>query len=135
MRALDTNVLVRFLVQDDDKQVAIVDQLFSEAEKNKESLYLTSLVVLELMWVLKASYKVERGDILTAVGELLNMPVLKFQDQSALRSFVVEAADNNFDLSDLLIGQIAQAAACENTLTFDKKAAKSDYFKMLALQS
>ena len=131
MRALDTNILVRFLVQDDEKQVMIVNQLFSEAEKNKESMYVTSLVVLELMWVLQASYKVEREDILTAVGELLNMPVLKFQDQSALRAFVVEAVGNNFDLSDLVIGQVAQGAGCEVTLTFDKKAAKSDCFKML----
>lgn len=131
MKALDTNVLVRFLVQDDNKQVKVVNQLFEKAEIEKKNLYVTQLVVLELIWVLESVYKVPRNAILHSLNELLSMPVLNFEKQAILRAFITSASNNNFDLSDLLIGQAAISADCETTLTFDKKAAKSGYFKQL----
>lgn len=128
MNALDTNVLVRFLVQDDDQQSQIVNTLFAAAEAHKQPLFVSSIVVLELMWVLKSAYDVPRAVILDALNELLSLTVLEFQDQLAIRDFVVSAQDNNYDLSDLLIGQIGLYSGCKTTLTFDKKAAKSPQF-------
>lgn len=57
MKALDTNVLIRFLVQDDVNQA---DKLFSKAEQNKEVLFVPLLVVLEVIWVLQSAYSVTR---------------------------------------------------------------------------
>ena len=128
MNALDTNVLVRFLVQDDVQQSEIVNIIFASAETHKQPLFVTSTVVLELMWVLKSAYDIPRAVILDALNELLSLTVLEFQDQLAIRDFVVGAQDNNYDLSDLLIGQIGLFSGCNTTLTFDKKAAKSPQF-------
>lgn len=131
MQALDTNVLVRFLVQDDDTQVAIVTQRFAIAEAERQPLYVSLLVVLEIIWVLESAYRVERNDLLTALTELLSMPALQFESPPVLRAFIQSARNNTFDLSDLLIGQAGHHADCETTLTFDKKAAKSPLFEHL----
>ena len=131
MNALDTNVLVRFLVQDDDQQTQAVNTLLTDAETQKQPLFVSSIVVLELMWVLKSAYEVPRALILDALNELLSLSVLEFQDQLAIRDFVVGAQDNNYDLPDLLIGQVGFYSGCKTTLTFDKKAAKSPQFTNL----
>ena len=52
MKALDTNILVRFLIQDDEPQSKTVFDLFSNAERQKESFFISTLVVLETIWVL-----------------------------------------------------------------------------------
>jgi predicted nucleic-acid-binding protein len=131
MNALDTNVLVRFLVQDDEKQAQVVNQLLKDAETQQQTYYVSNVVVLELMWVLKAAYDVPRDAIVGAISELLSMVTLEFQDQTVVRDFTISAQNNTYDLSDLFIGQVAQHAKCETTLTFDKKAAKSTLFSKL----
>ncbi|MEZ5536329.1 MAG: type II toxin-antitoxin system VapC family toxin [Thiolinea sp.] len=131
MKAVDTNVLVRFLVQDDEKQTPIATRLLSDAEASKQPLFVSNVVVLELMWVLRSSYEVSRDDILDSLNDLLSMTALEFQDQTIVRDFVMSAQNNNYDLADLLISQIAKGKACDTTLTFDKKAAKAPHFTKL----
>jgi len=113
MKALDTHALVRFLVQDDIKQSEKVNQLFTRAEQSKQPLLVTSLVVLELIWVLDAVYSVDRNDIIHALNELLTMPVIEFENQGMLRSFVNVAQDSNLDLSDILIAQSGFIQGCD----------------------
>ena len=131
MKALDTNVLVRFLVGDDKKQSQKVNKLLTQAEQTKQPLLVTSLVVLELIWVLDAVYGVSRGDMIHSLNELLTMPALAFENQAMLRDFVNSAQNSNFDLSDLLIAQSGFKQGCDATITFDKKAAKFELFQML----
>lgn len=132
MKALDTNILVRFLVRDDKEQAASVYRLFTTAEVEKTEFFVSVPVLLELIWVLESVYEIKRADILEALAELLLLPILVFDSQSAIRSFVYEAQKNNFDLSDLLIAFDAAASGCEQVVTFDKKAAKSSLFELLS---
>ena len=131
MKAVDTNVLVRFLIQDDEIQTQIVTQILSEAEEAKQPLFVSQAVVLELIWVLKSAYEVSRQDILLSINELLSMSALEFQGQQIVRDFVTASHDNTYDLSDLLISQVAKGQGCDTTLTFDKKASKSPLFTRL----
>ena len=131
MKALDTNILVRFLIQDDKQQAQTVKTFLSQAENNKQSFFVTLLVVLELIWVLEAVYKVTRKDILLSINELLSMPVLNFEKQKVVRQFISVAQTSRFDLSDLLIALSALQENCETTYTFDKKAAKFKFFEKL----
>ena len=131
MKALDTNILVRFLMVDDEKQALKVHQLFNKAEKNKLELFITILVVVELIWVLESVYTVSRNDIIGAIDDMLQMPIFKFENQSTLYKFTKTAIKNKFDLSDLLISLSAKTLKCESTLTFDKKASKFEYFELL----
>ena len=131
MRAIDTNVLVRFLVQDDEKQTQVSTRLLTDAEAEKQPLFVSNVVVLELMWVLQSVYEVPRDAILVSLSELLSMVALEFQDSLSIRDFVSSAQNNTYDLADLLISQVAKGKGCDTTLTFDKKASKAPHFTKL----
>jgi len=131
MKALDTNVLVRFLVKDDAEQAKLVYSLFKQAENQQQRLFVPILVVLEMIWVLQAVYSVQDQDILAALNDLLSMPVLLFETQPVLHAFIGAATGSNFDLADLLIAHSAKGHPCESVLTFDKKAAKFAGFELI----
>jgi len=102
MKALDTNVLVCFLVKDDERQAEIIYRIFKRAESDKEVLFVPLLVVLETVWVLESVYKISRQEILDSINELILMPILEFESQSAIRRFISsahEAKISNFRLS------------------------------------
>lgn len=79
MKALDTNVLVRFLVNDDEAQARIVYDLFKSAEAGKKAFWVPLLVVLDILWVLESVYEIPRQEVLDSLNELLLMPILKFK--------------------------------------------------------
>lgn len=131
MTALDTNVLVRFLVRDDEKQARIVYDRFKQAESAREVLFVPLPVVLETLWVLESAYKKSREEILDALDELKSMPILEFEKTSILQSLVSEGRTSKSDLSDELIALAAKSCGCSGCLTFDKKAAQSPFFRLL----
>lgn len=131
MIALDTNVLVRFLVRDDEKQARIVYARFKQAEAARESLFIPLLVVLETIWVLESAYDKSRKEILDSFDELKSMTILEFEKVSVLQAWVDEGRKGNADLSDLLIAFTAQSSGCGGAMTFDRKASKFPFFQLL----
>ena len=131
MKALDTNVLVRFLVKDDERQSEIVYKVFKQAEMDNSDFFVPLLVVLETLWVLESVYNLARNDILESMNEVLLMPILKFEAQSAIQRFISVARESKIDLSDILIACSAKVSGCESVLTFDKKASKFEYFEKM----
>jgi predicted nucleic-acid-binding protein len=129
MKALDTNILVRFLVRDDSSMAARVDQLLNAANTKGNSFLVSFPVVLELLWVLKSGYKLSRPDILDAVEKLSLMPVLTFEPTCPVHKLVAIGRNSNFDLADILIGLSAKQQGCETTLTLDRKSAQSELFE------
>lgn len=131
MKALDTNVLVRFLVRDDERQAETIYRIFKQAETDKEVFFVPLLVVLETVWVLESVYKIPRQEILYSINELILMPILKFETQSAILNFVSSARETKMDLSDFLIAYSAKFSGCECVLTFDKRASNFGLFELL----
>jgi len=131
MKAIDTNVLVRFLLKDDEQQAEAAYRVFKQAEADRQALFIPMLVVLETVWVLESVYAIKRQEILDSVEELLLMPVLEFETQSAIRNFVSSARENKADLSDLLIAHSARFSGCECVLTFDRRASHLDFFEII----
>lgn len=131
MIALDTNIIVRFLVRDDEKQARQVYRRFRIAEDRHELLSIPLLVVLETIWVLDSVYEVARGEIIDAIEELMLMPILKFQNYRVLQNFLTAARRENTDLPDLLIAHSSRDIGCEYILTLDKKASRSPLFHLL----
>jgi len=128
MIAVDTDILIRFLVGDDSIQANKVYKLFKKAEDQKDELFVSTLVILEIIWVLESVYEIERSDILDSVSQLTLMPIFRFEDLTAIQNFIPEAQQSTFDLSDLLIAHSAITNGCEIVLTFDKKASRYKYF-------
>ena len=130
MKAIDTNVLIRFLIGDDKRQAKKVYTIFKKAESEKKQLFVPLLVVLEMIWVLESVYEISRTEILDSISDLLLMPILKFDQQSALQQLIYSAQGNKYDLSDLLIAHSAQTNGCEVVVTFDKKASRFKLFEL-----
>jgi len=131
MIAIDINILVRFLVGDDQKQSEKVYKIFKDTESKNDEIHVPILVIIELLWVLESVYEIERKDIIKSLDQLILMPILNFEHLSAIQEFVVDAKNNNYDLSDLLIAHTAQNKKCSFIITFDKKASKHELFKLL----
>ncbi len=131
MKALDTNVLIRFLVRDDEQQAKTIYRIFKQAESDKEVFFVPLLVVLETIWVLESVYKIPRQEILSSINELILMPILEFEAQSAILNFVSSAQETKIDLSDLLIAHSSKFSSCECVLTFDKRASNFGLFELL----
>ena len=88
MKALDTNVIVRFLVNDDKAQGRKARILFENAERTGERYRIGTPVLLETIWVLSAVYDLARDDVLDAIESLTQMPILEFESPSHADEFV-----------------------------------------------
>lgn len=131
MKAVDTNILIRLIIQEDIHQTQMVKQLLKDTKTKHEQLFVPSLVILETIWVLKKCYQFSRAEIIEAVLDIISLTVFKIEHSQATQTCLNYAKTNTFDLSDLIIGAIAQANHCETTLTFDNKASKSPYFEKI----
>ena len=131
MTALDTNVIVRFLVRDDEKQAETARKRLKQAEKDRERLLVPLLVVLETIWVLESAYNKTRPEILDSIRDMRQMPVFDFEADGVVERLLGDGGTYKADLADILIAHSAQATGCENGLTFDKGAAKLPFFNFL----
>jgi predicted nucleic-acid-binding protein len=131
VKALDTNVIIRFLLNDDKAQAHKVKTAFERAEKNNEQYFVATPVVLETVWVLSAVYSFARHESLHALELLSEMPILEFEDYELVRQVVRLGRNTKVDIPDLLIGLSAKNAGCETTLTFDKGLGRSGLFERL----
>ncbi len=125
MIGLDTNVLVRYIAQDDLQQSAKATK-FIEGECSAENPGFVSLITLvEIVWVSESCYAASPKEVSAIVRQVLGTRQLVVQDAEivwkALRSFETSSAE----FADCLVWQVASAAGCTATVTFDKKAAKS----------
>ncbi|QFY90669.1 type II toxin-antitoxin system VapC family toxin [Magnetovirga frankeli] len=133
MKAIDTNVLVRFLVNDDPEQAERVRQLFAIAEQQRDAFYVSLIVLLETIWVLESAYQIQRTELIDALADLLLMPVLQFEQREAVQAMLNMAINTNLDLPDALIAQSALLMGCDSVLTFDQKAARHLGFERLEI--
>ena len=131
MKGVDTNILVRFLVGDDEFRAKKVYNIFKKAEANQEELFVPLPVILELVWVLESVYNIERKEIITSISDMLLLSILKFEHRSALQKFAYTAPKNSYDLSDLIIAHSAKEQGCETIMTFDRKASKYNLFELV----
>lgn len=131
MIAVDTNVLVRLLVEDDDEQCKKVILLLSDLQVKNEQAFVPSLVILELVWVLAVGYKIKRLDVIENVLKLFKLPVFKIEHSGSLKETLVTAKQNSYDIADLMIAGRCALEQALPVMTFDKKASKLDVFTLL----
>ncbi len=131
MRALDSNVLLRYVIGDEPRQAAIAERFIEECRRADEPLFITVLVLCETIWVLDRVYRQSKAQIIEAVETLLAMDLLRFEHDRAVRRAFDEFRQSRADLPDYLIGEIASAAGCRDTVTFDKALKGSPGFTLL----
>ena len=131
MIGLDTNILVRYITQDDEGQAKRVNQAFSEAMEAGETCFLSTPVSCELVWVLESSYRYPREVIVTALRAILETEQFAFDNKDILAQAVSEYALGPGDFMDYVVGRLARAAGSSHTLTFDQDLLDSTLFKVL----
>jgi len=131
MKALDTNVIIRFLLVDDKAQARSVKALFELAEKTGEQYFVTTPMILEMIWVLSAVYGFAREEVLHALELLTEMPILAFESYESVRQVVTLGRNTRADIPDLLIGLSGRTAGCETTLTFEKGLKPTGLFERI----
>ena len=132
MAALDTNVLVRFLVQDDARQGAAASRLIRSGLEAAGALFVPITVVLEREWVLRSSFRFDKVAVLQALFGLLGSFELAFESEGALEAALGNYADGKVDFADCLHAALAMVAGHQPLWTFDKVAAKVDGARLLA---
>ena len=128
MIALDTNVLVRYLVEDDEKQTALAAALITRAIANDEALFIADVVVCETVWVLSISYDTSRTDIVGVLRKLFRARHLTFRAVDQLIRGLEAFEAGKGDFADYLIREQARAAECEAVATFDRVLLKERGF-------
>ncbi|HOM11466.1 MAG TPA: PIN domain-containing protein [Spirochaetota bacterium] len=129
---MDTNILVRFVVRDDLRQGESVKTSFAISQKKGKYLFISNVVVLELLYVLESVYDYTRVEIVNAINALLKNNIFKFENHNLLSEFINLSKTTNLELSDLLVGLISKHAGCRITITFDKLDSKFNLFKLLS---
>jgi predicted nucleic-acid-binding protein len=129
--ALDTNLLVRLLVNDDSAQASKVEAWLAKQASPARPAWVDHVVLCELAWVLERSYNFPRDDINACIAALLDHKHLKVESPSLVRQALALYASQNADFSDYLLAARAEAAGFSPVLTFDKKAAKSATHELL----
>ena len=124
MLGIDTNILVRFLVQDDDTQFEKARKLIKREVAAGRRVFVNQLVLMETEWVLRSRYVVPKNQIIEAISGLLNATDVQFEDEPAIEEALFIWKDSTADFADCLIGAKNRRLGCRATATFDGKASK-----------
>lgn len=130
MIALDTNVLVRFLTQDDAEQGALASGAMSRLSRETPG-FVCREVLVELVWVLERAYNYPRADIAKTIEGLLSATELVIEAAEDVGCILQLYENEGFGFSDLMIRQAAVQSGAKTLLTFDKKAAQLDDVTLL----
>lgn len=130
---LDTNIVIRYLTQDDRKQSQQATKII-ESLTDAEPGFISLVTLAEVSWVLRSAYAVGNADLANVIEKLLDSRELVIQDADiARRALAALQAGHGF--ADALIAEAGIAAGCTETLTFDKSAAKLAGMRLVAARS
>lgn len=125
MIGLDTNVVVRFLVQDDPKQAKLANQCIENCLKNGETLWICQVTLCEIFWVLQRCYKLTKKELISVFTSLLQTRQIVVQREDVARQALRDyESSTKAGFPDCLIGRQNASNECRYTYTFDKDAAK-----------
>jgi predicted nucleic-acid-binding protein len=131
MIALDTNQLVRLIVQDDEVQARAVERLLVRARREQTALFIADVVMCELVWVLTRRLGVGRDDIASALERLLRTELVVVANPGITSRTLSAYRDGRGDFADYLIREQAFASEATEVVTFDRKLKGEPGFRVL----
>jgi predicted nucleic-acid-binding protein len=131
MLGIDTNVLVRFLVRDDEAQFEKARQAIKREAVAGKRVFVSLPVLMETEWVLRSRYKFKKTEIVDVVSGLLDAMDVQFEDEPSVEETIFLWKDSTADFADCLIGAHNRRSGCRATASFDAKAIKVSGFVAL----
>lgn len=130
MIAIDTNILVRYITQDDEPQSKSAENLLSKYDRKSQSIFINNIVLCELVWVLERGYKYSKEQIAATIRVILSTAVFAFEHHNILWMALEDYDHNKADFADCLIAQLNKSQGFHQTFTFDKSATKHNLFTL-----
>ena len=124
MLGLDTNVLVRFLVRDQEAKFERARRLIEREVGAEEKVLISLMVLLETEWVLRSRYGLHKNQIMDAISALLDAAELELEDEPAIEEALYHWKNSAADFADCLIGAHHRRLGCRATATFDVRAVR-----------
>ena len=131
MTGLDTNVLVRYLTEDDPVQARKAAACIHSAVTRGERCFLSPVVLCELSWVLIGAYEVSKADLLATLDRLLSTAQFTIGQKDAIRQALEAYRSGRADFADYVIGAMGLEAGCGITATFDRRLRGDPRFQVL----
>lgn len=131
MIGLDTNILVRYLTQDDPEQSKKAADEVEKGLAAGHAFFVADIVLCELVWVLEAAYGYDRREIVPVLESILRTRQFQFENKDLLWKSLADYRTQKGDLADHLIGQTGHKADCRETLTFDAGLKANPLFRVL----
>jgi predicted nucleic-acid-binding protein len=122
MIGLDTNVVIRYLTQDDPKQAAIASRFIESELTEKRRGFITLISLVEITWVLDACYGQKKLELIAIIESLLTLKQIIIEKTEVVHLALQRYQAGNADFSDSLIAIICEESGCQRIVTFDKKA-------------
>lgn len=122
MTGLDTNVLVRFLVQDDPDQARTALSFLHENCTRDDPGFINRIVLCELAWVLKSTFRCTREEVARAIEGLASMAEVRIEDIEETWQALAVYRSGEADFADALLAVTNRTRGCEATVTFDRRA-------------
>jgi predicted nucleic-acid-binding protein len=131
MIGVDTNVLIRHILQDDPLQSPKATELIEDRLTERNPGFLSTVVLVETAWVLERVYDRSPHEIAFVIERLLQIKSLVVERRREVFNAMLALQEGRGSFADALIGELAIAAGCFRTLTFDRKAARLPGFQLL----
>jgi predicted nucleic-acid-binding protein len=132
MIGVDTNVLVRYIVQDDIEQSKDATRFIEKRISSSNPGFINQIVLCELVWVLKRAYRYEKTIIFNVLKKILQTKEFVVDNADIVWIALGEYQKGEADFSDYLIASYNRYSDCTHTVTFDQIASNAKYFKLLS---
>jgi predicted nucleic-acid-binding protein len=131
MIGLDTNVLVRYLTQDDAVQSVKATELFEQRLTEEEPGFVSIVAMAETAWVLERNYGLKAYELAAAIERMLQVNVVVMESEQEVFTAMIAVKEERGSFADALIAALGVKARCSHTLTFDHKRLRLLDFKIL----
>jgi len=121
MIGVDTNILLRHVLQDDPVQSASASRFLATREAD-DPAFVSTGVLLEFIWTLRSRYRFAQSDVSQVVSSLLQSHDVVVQEAAGVRRALWDARDENADIADAIFAHTAIDAGCDGVVTFDRRA-------------
>ncbi len=131
MTGLDTNVLVRYIAQDDEAQAQVATEFIERHCASGGKLFINHIVLCELVWVFKKCYKLSKSKTVIILERIVNTSQFAVENPQIIRQALNDYKNGSADFSDYVVGRTNQHCHCGKTVTFDRLAGKAEGFELL----
>ena len=135
MIGIDTNVLVRYITQDDESQAIAATEFIENCCSAGSTIFINHIVICELVWVLKKCYKLSKPKTISTIEYILKIVQFSIENPQIIWQALSDYKKGTADFADYVVSRTNRFHSCDETVTFDKKAGKSKGFRLLSTHS